>query len=107
MATVSTIPTGKFLASAKPLSALFVQELTGEQLAGVKEYLASKGIAWVGETAVGVKDFSTGSVGWNASVKLPVEVAGHRERVQVGINLTVVGSKERRAEEQKGRLSAA
>ncbi len=42
-----------------------------------------------------VKQFSTGSFGWRAaSDKFTVEIDGVLVRVQPGINLTVVGSKE-------------
>jgi hypothetical protein len=40
------------------------------------------------------KEFSTGSFGWNYSGKMVIEVDGVRVPVQVGVNLTVVGSKE-------------
>ena len=40
------------------------------------------------------KEFSTGSLGWNINEKLQVEVAGHLVMVQVGLNLTIIGSKE-------------
>jgi hypothetical protein len=41
-----------------------------------------------------VKEFSTGSLGWFVSGKIMLEVAGVRVPVQVGLNLTIVGSKE-------------
>jgi hypothetical protein len=40
------------------------------------------------------KEFSTGSLGWNISAKTLVEVNGEPQRVQIGLNLTIVGSKE-------------
>lgn len=40
------------------------------------------------------KEFSTGSLGWNINDKLQVEVAGHTVTVQVGLNLTIIGSKD-------------
>jgi hypothetical protein len=40
------------------------------------------------------KEFSTGSLGWNINEKIQVEVAGHAVTVQVGLNLTIVGSKD-------------
>lgn len=40
------------------------------------------------------KEFSTGSFGWNVNGKTTVEIDGKAVSVQVGINLTVVGSKE-------------
>jgi hypothetical protein len=41
-----------------------------------------------------VKEFSTGSLGWNINAKITVEIDGVRVPVQVGMNLTIVGSKE-------------
>ena len=41
-----------------------------------------------------VKEFSSGSLGWNISDKVTVEIAGTGCKVQVGLNLTVIGSKE-------------
>jgi hypothetical protein len=40
------------------------------------------------------KEFSTGSLGWNINEKLAVEVGGQTVMVQVGLNLTVIGSKD-------------
>ncbi len=39
------------------------------------------------------KEFSTGSLGWFVGDKIVVNVGGQPVTVQVGINLTVVGSK--------------
>jgi hypothetical protein len=44
-------------------------------------------------TAV-VKKFSTGSLGWNVNEKTTVNVGGKPVTVQIGMNLTIVGSKE-------------
>jgi hypothetical protein len=41
-----------------------------------------------------VKEFSTGSLGWFLSGKTTVEIDGQRVSVQIGLNLTLVGSKE-------------
>ena len=41
-----------------------------------------------------VKQFSTGSLGWYLNGKTTIEVDGKPLAVQIGINLTVVGSKE-------------
>lgn len=41
-----------------------------------------------------VKEFSTGSFGWNLNTKVSLTVGGMPVNVQVGLNLTVVGSKE-------------
>lgn len=40
------------------------------------------------------KEFSTGSFGWFINGKVLVPVGGKNVSVQVGLNLTVVGSKE-------------
>jgi hypothetical protein len=40
------------------------------------------------------KEFSTGSLGWYLSGKVVVDVNGTPVTVQVGLNLTIVGSKE-------------
>jgi hypothetical protein len=40
------------------------------------------------------REFSTGSMGWNISSKMTVMVDGIPVTVQVGLNLTIVGSKE-------------
>ncbi len=41
-----------------------------------------------------VKEFSTGSLGWYLNGKTTVEVDGQPVSVQIGLNMTVVGSKE-------------
>jgi hypothetical protein len=46
-----------------------------------------------------VKEFSTGSLGWNINSKATIEVGGKRVPVQVGLNLTVIGSKDLPQEE--------
>lgn len=38
------------------------------------------------------KDFSTGSMGWNANGKVTLEVNGIPVECQVGLNVTVIGS---------------
>ena len=40
------------------------------------------------------KEFSTGSLGWFASGKIQVKVGGLLVSVQIGLNLTIIGSKE-------------
>lgn len=40
------------------------------------------------------REFSTGSFGWYFTGKVTIEVNGKRLPVQVGCNLTVVGSKD-------------
>lgn len=42
----------------------------------------------------GVKEFSTGSLGWYANEKGKVEVGGVPVKVQIGLSITIVGSKE-------------
>ena len=41
-----------------------------------------------------VKEFSTGSLGWYLNGKTSIEVDGKLVPVQIGLNLTIVGSKE-------------
>jgi hypothetical protein len=41
-----------------------------------------------------VKEFSTGSFGWYLNGKTTIEIDGVHVPVQIGMNLTVVGSKE-------------
>jgi hypothetical protein len=41
-----------------------------------------------------VKEFSTGSLGWNVNDKMTVDIGGVDVTVQVGMNLTIVGSKD-------------
>ena len=40
------------------------------------------------------KEFSTNSLGWNINAKINIEIDGILVPVQVGLNLTLVGSKE-------------
>lgn len=46
------------------------------------------------EKTVFSKEFSTGSLGWYLNEKITLEVGGVPVPVQVGLNLTIVGSKE-------------
>jgi hypothetical protein len=41
-----------------------------------------------------VKEFSTGSLGWYLNGKSTINVGGNPVSVQIGLNLTIVGSKE-------------
>ncbi|HEV3257363.1 MAG TPA: hypothetical protein VG013_10820 [Gemmataceae bacterium] len=41
-----------------------------------------------------VKEFSTGSLGWYLNGKTTIDVGGTPVPVQIGMNLTIVGSKE-------------
>jgi hypothetical protein len=40
------------------------------------------------------KTFYTGSLGWNVNDKMPVVIDGKAYMVQIGLNLTLIGSKE-------------
>ena len=46
------------------------------------------------EITAGPREFSTGSLGWYVNEKTTVDVNGKSVTVQIGLNLTVVGSKE-------------
>ena len=50
----------------------------------------------IGETQLqaDVKEFSTGSLGWYLNGKTSIEIGGKLVSVQIGLNLTIVGSKE-------------
>jgi len=41
-----------------------------------------------------VKEFSTGSLGWYLSGKMTVTIDGKPVSVQIGLNMTIVGSKD-------------
>jgi hypothetical protein len=41
-----------------------------------------------------VKEFSTGSLGWYLNGKTSIDIGGTLVSVQIGLNLTIVGSKE-------------
>ena len=41
-----------------------------------------------------VKEFSTGSLGWYLNGKSVIDIDGKQVTVQIGMNLTIVGSKE-------------
>ncbi len=41
-----------------------------------------------------VKEFSTGSLGWFLNAKTTIDVDGQLVPVQIGLNLTIVGSKD-------------
>lgn len=40
------------------------------------------------------KEFSTGSLGWFVNAKTNIEIDGKMVPVQIGLNLTIVGSKD-------------
>lgn len=46
------------------------------------------------DTIAEPKEFATGSFGWNANEKLVLQIGDKLVKVQVGLNITVVGSKE-------------
>lgn len=46
------------------------------------------------EKTVLPKEFSTGSLGWYLNEKITLDVGGVAVPVQIGLNLTIVGSKE-------------
>jgi hypothetical protein len=54
-----------------------------------------------------VKEFSTGSLGWYLNGKTMIDVGGTPVSVQIGMNLTVVGSKEIPREETNGTVATA
>jgi hypothetical protein len=53
------------------------------------------------ETMAGPREFSTGSFGWNLNTKATIMVDGKPITVQVGCNLTVVGSKDLPRDDKK------
>ena len=60
--------------------------------------------------SAGVKEFSTGSLGWYLNGKTTIEIDGKPVAVQIGLNLTIVGSKELPkdgVEEPSGLVAAA
>ncbi len=58
----------------------------------------------IDETAIFAvpKRFSTGSVGWNANGKTQIVVNGEPLEIQIGINLTVIGTKNQPSKNGKG-----
>ncbi|MFQ3649722.1 MAG: hypothetical protein SNJ75_05265 [Gemmataceae bacterium] len=52
--------------------------------------ISVNGTRWVASP----KEFSTGSLGWYLNEKVTIEIDGIPVTVQVGMNLTIVGSKE-------------
>ncbi len=46
------------------------------------------------EFTVPVKEFSTGSLGWYLNGKTSIQIDGVPVAVQIGLNLTIVGSKD-------------
>ncbi len=52
------------------------------------------------EMEADVKFFSTGSLGWYLNGKTKIEIGGVKVPVQIGLSLTIVGSKELPREEK-------
>ena len=50
---------------------------------------------------VPVKEFSTGSLGWYLNKKMDVKVGDATVSVQIGLNMTIVGSKDLKPKEPK------
>ena len=59
------------------------------------------------QLAADVKEFSTGSLGWYLSGKTQIEIDGVRVQVQIGLNLTIAGSKELPKDQPAGQTAAA
>jgi hypothetical protein len=74
MAAKTTCPVSReqFKASAKPIEVV----IDGNKMIGAP------------------REFTTGSLGWNISNKMTIMIDGKPVTVQVGLNLTIVGSKE-------------
>jgi len=70
--TTCPVSREEFMSGAKPLTIKV----------GDKEFTAAP------------RQFSTGSLGWNVNDKMTVEINGKVVTLQVGMNLTVVGSKD-------------
>lgn len=52
-------------------------------------------VAIDGKTFIAIpKEFSTNSLGWNVNEKITIQIDGVPVMVQVGMNMTIVGSKE-------------
>jgi hypothetical protein len=54
-----------------------------------------------------VKEFSTGSLGWYLNGKTTIDVGGSLVSVQIGMNLTIVGSKELPQDQESASPAAA
>ena len=70
--TVCPISRQQFTADAKPLEIV----INGESM------------------KIPVKEFSTGSLGWYLNKKMDVKVGNATVSVQIGLNMTIVGSKD-------------
>jgi hypothetical protein len=56
---------------------------------------------------VPVKEFSTGSLGWYLNGKTMITINGVEVAVQIGLNLTIVGSKELPKDELSPKVESA
>jgi hypothetical protein len=54
-----------------------------------------------------VKEFSTGSLGWYLNGKTTIDIDGTPVSVQIGLNLTIVGSKDLPPDESQPAPAAA
>ena len=70
--TVCPISREQFRQNAKPIEVI----INGEKMTAV------------------VKEFSTNSLGWNINNKLTIKIGDTAVVVQVGLNMTIVGSKD-------------
>lgn len=60
-----------------------------------REHAKGIEISIAGQTfKVPVKEFSTGSLGWYLNGKTSLEIDGKDVTIQIGLNLTIVGSKD-------------
>jgi hypothetical protein len=59
------------------------------------------------EMVAAPREFSTGSLGWNILNKTTVQINGVDVPVQIGLNLTLVGSKELPRESGEASTAAA
>jgi hypothetical protein len=50
-----------------------------------------------------IKEFSTGSLGWYLNGKSVIDVGDKKVSVQIGMNITIIGSKELPKDEQVSR----
>ena len=111
MLTTSVYPVTELVQLAAVLGAEFAEVLAAQQGLAVAKAPAKKActvtrqefldhaaaievtINGVPMTA-SVKEFSTGSLGWNLTGKMQVTLGGKTVMAQVGLNMTVIGSKD-------------
>ena len=53
-----------------------------------------------------VKEFATGSLGWYLNGKTTIDIGGTLVSVQIGLNLTIIGSKDVPKDDTSGKESA-